>query len=84
MPHQHLTATDYEDDTIWRWELRDAAGVYLALWTNEPNMTPLYAGLAERDVAEADAVPHPRVRRNVLLGRDDRANLPAPGSILPP
>ncbi len=33
-----------------------AAGVYLVLWTNEPNMTPLYAGLAERDVAEVVAM----------------------------
>ncbi len=30
MPHLQLTVTDYEDDTSWRWELRDAAGAFLA------------------------------------------------------
>ncbi len=30
MPHLQLDVTDYEDDTTWRWELRDAAGAFLA------------------------------------------------------
>lgn len=33
-----------------------AAGVALVLWTNSPAMTPLYAGLAERDSAEVVAL----------------------------
>ena len=53
-----------------------AAGVYLALWTNEPNMTPLYAGLAERDVAEVVAL---------LDGADVPYRLdPATGAVMVP